>query len=213
MEGQQIFILIRDIASGSFNCAHQIDGPNGPEVIRIAYLPGFTLESNVTGESFHLGGYEQIERQNKRIIRGLEIVHLLNHPAKRFDRILGPSLLKELSMYRIFNEQYEKMHFEGLLCGKLRITQRKHQTLIENKKRTPDLQVDNRFALQHIEFINGGIFDFENIKKAKSWEKEFVAFSLLWFFTMTSQLFGFRHRDLKSDNIMLQRIPNGLRLI
>jgi len=201
---EDVFVLKRDIASGSFNCAHQIDGPNGPEVIRIAYLPGFTLTSKVDGKTFHLRGYEQIERQNRRIIRGLEIVHLLNHPVKPFDRILGPSLLKQLSPYRVFDEKYEKQHFDGPLCGKLRITQQKHHTLMRDKKKGQDMEENNRFALQHIEFINGGIFDYSSMKKAKVWEKEFVAFSLVWFFTMASQLFGFRHRDLKADNIMLR---------
>jgi serine/threonine protein kinase len=202
-EADRIFTLKRYISQGAFNCAHQIDGP---EVIRIAYLPGYTLTSEKTGETFHIGGYEKTENYNRRIIRGLEIVHLFNNKEKNFERVIGPSLLRELSPYRVFGERYEKAHFDGQLCEKVRLSQINHRNFIfDFIKDKPNFKVNNRFALQHVEYLNGGQMEYPNIHMAKDYEKEFIAFSLVWFFTMVSQLFGFRHRDLKPDNILLRR--------
>jgi len=204
-EANRIFTLKRYISQGSFNCAHQIDGPDRPEVIRIAYLPGYTLTSEKTGEIYHIGGYENVENSNRRIIRGLEIVHLLNNKEKNFEQVIGPSLLREISPYRVFGEKYETLHFRGLLCNTIRESQMEHRNfLFDYTKNKPNFKADSRFALQHVEFLNGGRMEYDNLNEATDYEKAFIAFSLVWFFTTVSQLFGFRHRDLKSDNIMLR---------
>lgn len=208
-EADSVFTLKKYISQGSFNCAHQIDGPNRSEVIRIAYLPGYTLTSEKTGEIYHIGGYENVENSNRRIIRGLEIVHLLNNKEKNFEQVIGPSLLREISPYRVFGEKYETLHFRGPLCNTIRESQMEHRKfLFDYTKNNPNFKDDSRFALQHVEFLNGGRMEYDNVKAAAPYEKEFIAFSLVWFFTTVSQFFGFRHRDLKFDNIMLRTTKN-----
>jgi serine/threonine protein kinase len=125
--------------------------------------------------------------------RGLEIVNVF----QSFQNRLGPSLLQEISKYQIIPQSKLDKYVEGNLCESIVKSIRKEGYNDENK-----------FALQQIEYLQGGVFSAASLKNKSiilsKKEVRFFTFSLIWFFAMSQQLFSFRHHDLKSDNIMIR---------
>lgn len=135
------------------------------------------------------------ERETGIIVkRGLEMVHVF----QSFLHMLGPSLIEEVSKYQIIDANDLDKHVEGELCPSILTAQA-----------DPDnVGHPNEVALQHIEFLRGGIFTRASLKKnnIRIQKKElcFITFSLLWFFGMAQQLFSYRHHDLKGENMMIR---------
>lgn len=182
------FILTDLLGSGTYNCAYYLTEDNN--VLRIGFLP----YSNPAASTI--------------VKRGLEMVHVF----QSFQNALGPSLLQEMTQYQIIDEKDLDKHVEGELCSTIEDT----RNLPENVITEDDLEIDdkakNEFALQHIEFLSGGDFTYTSLKKLRAKSNVnmgsddicFATFSLLWFFSMSQQLFGFRHHDLKGANMMIR---------
>jgi serine/threonine protein kinase len=169
------FVLTRGLGAGTFNCTFLLN--NGREVLRVGFLP------EVKGKV----------EDNKMVRRGLEIVHVF----QSFGRLLGPSLLVEISHYRIITENELSEHVNGVLCKQIRESQAKYA------KRT---KLHKEFALQHLEYLSGGLFDNDTFKRLRMTGKDlcFSVFSLMWFFAAGQQYFSFHHHDLKSGNLMVR---------
>lgn len=170
-----VFVLGRELGVGSYNCTFLLD--NGNEVLRMGFLPDV----------------KKYVEANKSVLRGLEIVHVFNS----FESILGPSLLKEISNYRVIDEDELDKHVRGQLCEKIIESQNKYN--------------NGRFALQHIEYLGGGLFNNKTYTTLVFTPEElcFSVFSLVWFFASSQQYFSFRHHDLKAGNLMLRNTTDA----
>jgi serine/threonine protein kinase len=176
----EVFNLESKIASGSYNCAFAlVNKPN--EVLRIGLLIDDASRND----------------ENRRILRGLELVRVF----QSFGNRLGPSLLRELSKYRIVKEDDLDDHVEGIdLC----------EEILNTLRRLSDIERHHSFALQHIERLHGGRFTLESFKllHASPQELHFSLFSLVWFIASAQQMFNYRHHDLKSGNILFKVLPH-----
>lgn len=176
------FVLTKFLGAGTYNCAYHLTEEEN--VLRIGFLPYWDRDPNVK--------------------RGLKIVHVF----QSFQNKLGPSLLQEISKYQIIDVKDLKKHVDGSLCLRLVQTMSLPENIITSADLFENPDARNEFALQHIEYLRGGVFsatslDKNSIALSKN-EVCFFTFSLLWFFAMSQQLFSFRHHDLKGDNIMIR---------
>lgn len=172
---QKVFQIESFLAQGSFNCAHLVKDGQGK--LHVLRLA-------------YLFDDENRKRENNKIKRGLQILSIFQSAKE----LLGPSLLEETSRFRIFPETEENEHVVGNMCKRIR----RLQGAYGGKK-------GNVFALQHVEYLKGGIFSQTTPIDPKFDIPYFFAFSLLWFFSMAQQVFDFRHHDLKADNIVFRR--------
>lgn len=170
---QEVFQIERFLAAGSFNCAHLVRDRQG----KLHVLRLAYLYDNTNRK-----------RPNDMVKRGLEILHIFQN----YKGVLGPSLLEETSPYRIFPETEENDHVVGAMCEKIRELQ---MTWGKTK--------GNVFALQHVEYLQGGEFS-KSTGIDKSYNPMF-AFSLLWFLDAAQRVFDFRHHDLKPENIVFRK--------
>ncbi|MBX9636389.1 MAG: hypothetical protein K2Q45_02420 [Nitrosomonas sp.] len=120
---------------------------------------------------------------NNRIRRGLEIVNMFQN----FSTLLGPSLLKQIYMYQLVDD----LDLTGL-----------SERIVDRVEYADNRGIDYEFALQHIEYLNGGKFN--NTSDMTLEEADFCAFSLIWFLRQAQLNFDFRHRDIKVENIILR---------
>lgn len=95
----------KPIGSGSYNCAHFVNGKS--EVLRIGYLPDLLKSAQM----------------NKSIIRGVEIVSVF----QKYKSILGPSLVEELTRYEIIHEDDLSIRVKGPICKDLLETQKEQR--------------------------------------------------------------------------------------
>lgn len=121
---------------------------------------------------------------NDRVRRGLEIVNIF----QPFASLLGPSLLKQTQPYEIVSE----ISSEGL-CNEI----------LRELARADHLHIPYEFAIQHLEYLNGG--NFRSTADMTIEEADFCTFSLIWFLRQAQLNFDFRHRDLKPENIVLKQ--------
>lgn len=120
------------------------------------------------------------------VVRGLHILHVLQN----FAHVFGPSLLKETRLYQI--TPFLSPATIDNICEN-----------IQEEIKTLDANFENyEFAIQHLEYLEGGNFTSRGLMTMQ--EFEFCCFSLLWFFKTTQSLFGLRHRDLTEKNIVLR---------
>lgn len=160
------FVLGEFLGRGAYNSVYALSNIDG--VLRIGMLPFDEPETKQT------------------VIRGLEMIHIF----KQFSSRLGPSLLREISPYRIIYQSEIPQYIKG------------------NLSLSADPLKLNQVALQHIERLGGGDLNAPNMN-LKQEEQVFCVFCLLWFFASAQQLFGYRHRDLKGPNIVLRHIPDS----
>jgi serine/threonine protein kinase len=187
------FELKGTLGAGSYNCAHLVhDADGNRQVLRVGFLPDFKDDLNTI-------------KHNKMITRGLEMVHAF----QSFKSLLGPSLLQEASKYLIIKESELQDYVYGSLCDEMmngKVAQvRNYQQQQNNEMK----MFENHFALQHLEYLAGGMFTYEAQIAAQMAEKNsylFMTFSLIWFLVMAQKSFSFRHRDLKADNIIMRKI-------
>lgn len=135
------------------------------------------------------------EESRKGVLRGIEMVHVF----QSFGNLLGPSLLQEMSIYNLIDESELGQYVRGNLCSQIEESRKKY-ALVDG----------NEFALQHIEYLNGGVFNNDLFQRLRFTRDEvcFCMFSLVWFFASAQQYFSFRHHDLKSQNVMVRALPN-----
>ena len=128
------------------------------------------------------------EDGNRMVKRGLDIVHAMNAVALR--PLLGPSMLQELSKYQIVS----KDDLQNLVRGEMCLAVEEGDDY-------------DQYGLQHIEYLAGGEFN-NSSKISLILTKDdvlFSLFSLVWFLASAQQYLGFRHHDLKAENIMFRR--------
>lgn len=155
--------------SGSLNCVHTLTVNGKTHILRVGLLPQVPY----------------FEKQNAQILRGLEVVHVF----QQFEKVLGPSLVKEIRPYTVQSKLSTETMFQ--LCAEIRETY-KHILAAGNSV---------KFAVQHLEYATGGELNSSNMSVA---DVDFCAFSLIWFFRQTQHFFDFRHRDVKPQNIVLR---------
>lgn len=157
------FVLGAQLGQGGFATVYRI--LNKPEVLRIAVIRN--------------------QNDEEMVKRGLEILHVF----QSFRRLLGPSLLIEVSNYRILGPEEEL------------------ETYIEGRQLQKE--AGREYVLQHIELLDGGMFQYSAYTQLKMTEAEvrFSVFSLIWFFAAGQQYFDYRHHDLKSANILIRSTP------
>lgn len=178
---EAVFTLKGDVGEGSNNCAHFVHDEDGRrQVLRIALLPDLPTDLNTV-------------RHNKKIVRGLEMVHAFQN----YKSLLGPSLLKEESTYLLVKASELRKYVLGDICKKVM----SYYEYVRKEQNYQDNKFNNQFALQHLEYLSGGEFD----KQGNDNLALFYAFSLIWFLSMAQKAFGFRHHDLKASNIIFRR--------
>lgn len=183
-DDKPVFTLKGDVGAGSNNCAHFVHDEDGRrQVLRIAFLPDIT----------HIAG---ITQHNKKIMRGLEMVNAFQN----YKALLGPSLLKEESKYRLIKATELSRYVNGNICEKV---MQRYQ-MVRGIQHYADDMFNNQFALQHLEYLSGGEFNNEAQKGNESLFL-FSVFSLIWFLSMAQKAFDFRHHDLKASNIIFRR--------
>lgn len=192
------FELKGKLGAGTYNCAHLVhDADGNRQVLRVGFLPDLKDDLNSV-------------KHNKMITRGLEMVHAF----QSYKSLLGPSLLQEASKYRIIKESELQDYVYGSLCDEMmngkvagvRNYQKQQQQQQEDNSTTT---YENHFALQHLEYLAGGMFTYEAQLATQMVEQNsylFMVFSLIWFLVMAQKSFSFRHRDLKADNIIMRKI-------
>jgi len=178
------------IGSGTFNCAYFVNGKS--EVLRIGYLPGKIEtpplnETKAKQEQRERGNFAKAER-NANLIRGVSIVTAL----QEYKSILGPSLLLEKSTYDIIKDTDLRKYVRGEICPSILKTEQKYRG------------DSNHFVLQHLEYLGGGLFEYNEEQQMYS-DEDFFVFSLIWFLSTANKVFGLRHHDLKSGNIILRK--------
>lgn len=176
---QDVFQITGFIKKGAINCAHYVQNKSGQtHVLRVSYLPNWNV-------------FDQI---NRRVLRGLQVLHLF----QSYRGLLGPSLLEETSTFRVFAETEENRNFAGDICSDIRDTQ---EEMVQRKIK------GNRFALQHMEWLRGGVYEAATIEHEQFNKKErmFAIFSLIWFLSMAQQAWDFGHHDLKAENIVFRK--------
>jgi serine/threonine protein kinase len=177
------FELKGDVGKGSNNCAYFVhDSDGNRQVLRIALLPDLPMN-------------ESVVRHNKKIVRGLEMVHAF----QSYKYLLGPSLLKEESKYLLVNASDLQTYVYGQICEEV---MDKYQRIKQIQKDDP--KFNNQFALQHLEYLEGGEFKNE-AQQGNERLFLFSIFSLVWFLCMSQKTFDFRHRDLKASNVIFRR--------
>ena len=134
-----------------------------------------------------------VQNDNRFVVRGLHIVSLLQQYASH----VGPSLLIETHPYQIVSRLSDTTFTN--MC-------------VDIQDAVKDLEATNQryqFALQHVEYCDGGVFENRLIGDLEMTDEEFdfCCYSLLWFFKTTIDTFSFRHRDLKTDNIVVRILP------
>lgn len=186
---EPLFKILGDVGSGTYNCAHFIrDSDGNKQVIRIAFLPDIPDD---------FGAF----KHTQKIKRGLEMVHAF----QAFQSLLGPSLLKELSKYLIIKEDKITEYVNvGSICEKVLDTTKKVKAIQKQKTFESGDYFENNYAIQHIEYLEGGDFLF-GYQNQNTEYYVFYIFSLIWFMVMSQKAFGFRHRDLKSGNIIFRK--------
>jgi serine/threonine protein kinase len=122
------------------------------------------------------------------VVRGLQIVTMLQQYASH----VGPSLLIETQPYAI-SSRLSDSTFSNLCVD-----------IQDEVKKLDKAKKYYEFALQHVEYCEGGIFD--NRVQMTDEEFDFCCYSLLWFFKTTIETFSFRHRDLKTGNIVVRNL-------
>lgn len=187
---QPFFQILGDVGSGTFNCAHFIrDSDGNKQVLRIGFLPDIPNS---------LGALEH----TRKIKRGLQMVHVF----QAFRSLLGPSLLRELSRYMIIEESKIREYVNiNSICEKVRETVKQVKAIQAQKRFESGDYFENNYALQHIEYLEGGAFLSGDNQDQNTKYFAFYVFSLVWFMVMSQKAFGFRHRDLKSGNIIFRK--------
>ena len=190
LASQPFFQILGDVGSGTFNCAHFIrDSDGNKQVLRIGFLPDIP---NNLGALKH----------TQKIKRGLEMVHVF----QAFRPLLGPSLLIELSRYLIIEESKIREYVNiNSICGTVRKTIEQVKSIQAQKTFESGDYFENNYALQHIEYLEGGEFLAGDNQDQNTKYFAFYVFSLIWFMVMSQKAFGFRHRDLKSGNIIFRK--------
>lgn len=125
---------------------------------------------------------------NAKVLRGLQMLHLLQSHRK----LLGPSLLQETSTFRVIEETELNKSVMGDLCPKLQSMRGKSK--------------NNRFALQHIEWLQGGQYEYKTLMEnsLNDEERSFALFSLIWFVSNAQAAWEWGHHDLKPPNILFR---------
>jgi serine/threonine protein kinase len=166
------FVLGKLLGQGTYNCAYLLKNQEG--VLRIGLLED--------GES-------EIQTM---LLRGLEMINVFN----QFIPKLGPSMLREITRYKIIDEQDIGEYVVGDLS---------QCRVVPDVDQYSDPSRDNAFALQHVELLRGGDLDQLKIDNELTPDEDRLCiFSLLWFFASAQQLFGYRHHDLKGANITVR---------
>lgn len=167
------FVLDKVLGEGSFARAYLLKDKS--EVLRIALL-----------------SFDNENDSPIMVKRGLEILHIF----QSFTHLLGPSLLVEISPYRIVNLANPDDDINNYIEGGI-------------PKGMENTSIYDEYALQHIELLAGGYFHYTAYVKLKMTENEirFSIFSLIWFFAAGQQYFDYRHHDLKSSNILIRHTP------
>jgi serine/threonine protein kinase len=127
------------------------------------------------------------------------------HVFQAFRHLLGPSLLTELSKYLIVEEsKIEKYVNINSICETVLKTIGQVKSIQAQKTFESGDYFENNYALQHIEYLEGGEF-LSGYQDKNTKYFAFYVFSLVWFMVMSRKAFGFRHRDLKSGNIIFRK--------
>lgn len=115
------------------------------------------------------------------VLRGLDVLDLLN----KEPILYGPSLLKERKHYVIDPKDFTLANNPNL-CDKLK-----------KKIKSPYIV---KYAIQYIEYLRGTFL--QNIKNDSEMIR--ALFCMIWFLRGAQKRFGFSHRDLKANNLLVR---------